>query len=166
MTPKLFLIRHAIAEDRTLFRETGLPDEQRPLTEAGQKKMKKISKKLYSLEPQIEILCQSPLLRSQQTVDILKSDFKKAQVKTLPALQPGSSFRDLLQSLKPLQDNTVALVGHEDHLSQFLCYLLTGTASPTPFYFKKGGIACLSHSEMKAGGFELLWMITPKIWLA
>lgn len=163
--PKLFLIRHAIAEDRVTFRETGRPDNQRPLTDSGRKKMKKISKKLYSLEPVIDILCQSPLLRSQQTVEILKEDYKKAKIKTLSPLEPGSSYHDLLQNLRTFKKQTVALVGHEDHLSQFLCFLLTGVASPTPFYFKKGGVACLTYKEFEPQSFELLWLATPRMWI-
>ncbi len=163
--PKLFLIRHAIAEDRITFRETGLPDKKLPLTEAGRKKMKKISKKLYSLEPTIDIFCQSPLLRSQQTVDVLKEDYKMAKVQTISSLVPGSSHSDLLHNLSAFKKKTIAIVGHEDHLSQFLCYLLTGVATPTPFYFKKGGVACLSFKEFEPLSFELLWLATPKLWI-
>lgn len=161
--PKLFLIRHAIAEDRLIFKATGLSDDQRPLTVDGQKKMKKISKKFQSLAPNIDIFFQSPLTRSQQTVDVLKTFYPQAKVKTLADLAPGSSHSELLDSVQKFKGLNIALVGHEDHLSQFLCFLLTGTSSPSPFCFKKGGIACLSYKSLEPQAFHLEWLTTPKI---
>lgn len=161
--PKLFLIRHAIAEDRLIFQNRGLSDDLRPLTPEGQKKMKKVSKNFQKLCPDIDLFCQSPLTRSKQTVDIVKSFYPKSKVKTLEHLAPGSSHRDLLDSLQKFKGLNLALVGHEDHLSQFLCYLLTGVASPSPFYFKKGGIACLSYKTLEPQSFRLDWLTTPKI---
>ncbi|MBY0386216.1 phosphohistidine phosphatase SixA [bacterium] len=162
--PKLFLIRHAIAEDRLVFQETKLNDDLRPLTQKGREKMERIAKKLYKLHPEIDVLAQSPLVRSQQTVDVLKKFYKKTSVKTLANLAPGSSFKDLLEDLKKFKSANVALVGHEDDLSQFLFFLLTGLRSPSPFHFKKGGIACLEYKKMEPTQFKLQWLVSPKAW--
>lgn len=164
--PKLFLIRHAIAEDRDTFKKTGQSDDQRPLTDFGKKKMQKIAKKLLSLEPDIPLFCQSPLTRSQQTVDVLKKFYLKSKTQTLKSLSPGSSHTDLLEDLKnnPLQNT--ALVGHENHISQLLGFLLTGEPQSRAFLFKKGGIACLEFHKIQAGQFKLLWIVSPKVFLS
>lgn len=164
--PKLFLIRHAIAEDREVFGKSGLPDDQRPLTEDGRSKMQKIAKKLFLQEPDIKIFYQSPLVRSQQTVDVLKEHYKKATVKTLKSLSPGSLTEDLLKDLQQQPPQEMALIGHENHISQCLTFLLTGTTEPNPFLFKKGGIACLEYSKIQAGVFKLKWLVPPKVFLA
>lgn len=163
--PKLFLIRHAIAEDRLEFQKTKLHDDLRPLTSHGQKKMEKIAKKLHKLYPEIDIFVQSPLVRSQQTVEVLKSFYKKSKVKTLTTLAPGSSFKDLLDDLKKFKAMNIALVGHEDDLSQFLFFLLTGLRSPSPFQFKKGGIALLEYEKLELTHFQLHWIVSPKVWI-
>lgn len=163
--PKLFLIRHAIAEDRIEFQKTKLNDDLRPLTGFGQKKMEKIAKKLHKIYPDIDLLAQSPLLRSKQTVDVLKKFYKKANIKTLTGLTPGSSFKDLLDDLKKFSSMNLAIVGHEDDLSQFLSFLITGNRAPSPFRFKKGGIACLEYKKMETTHFELQWIVGPKIWI-
>ncbi len=163
--PKLFLIRHAIAEDREFFKKSGLPDDQRPLTEDGRSKMRKIAKKLFLQEPNIKIFYQSPLVRSQQTVDILKEHYKHATRKTLQSLSPGGPAEELLKDLQQQPAQEMALIGHENHISQCLTYLLTGKTDPNPFLFKKGGIACLEYKKIQAGFFKLKWIVTPKVFL-
>jgi phosphohistidine phosphatase len=164
--PKLFLIRHAIAEDREDFKKSGLPDDRRPLTEVGRKKMHKVASKLFLLEPDIQVFYQSPLVRSQQTVDVLKKHFSKASTDTLSSLSPGSPMEALLKDLQSHLQGESALIGHESHISQFLTYLLTGKTQPNPFLFKKGGIACLEYKKIQAGQFKLKWFVTPKLFLA
>jgi phosphohistidine phosphatase len=164
--PKLFLIRHAIAEDREVFAKSGRTDEQRPLTEDGLSKMHKIAKKLFIQEPDIKIFYQSPLTRSQQTVDVLKEHYKKATVKTLKSLSPGTPTEALLKDLQQQPPQEMALIGHENHISQCLTYLLTGATAPNPFLFKKGGIACLEYKKIQAGFFKLKWIVTPKVFLS
>jgi phosphohistidine phosphatase len=168
--PKLFLIRHAIAEDREDFKKTGLPDSQRPLTKEGQRKMYKIAEKLFLLEPQIEEFYQSPLLRSQQTVQALQKFYTRASIQTLNSLDPETPVENLMNDLQRLSlDKDRALVGHEDHISQFFAYLITGQfntqSKNRAFAFKKGGIACLEYKKARAGQFQLKWFVTPKIFL-
>ena len=64
---KLLLVRHAIAEEREEFERTGEPDDQRPLTSEGRKKMKRAAAGLGELVNKVDILATSPLARAQQT---------------------------------------------------------------------------------------------------
>ena len=163
--PKLFLIRHAIAEDRDVFKKTNQPDSERPLTTDGQKRMKKIAKKLHALEPDIEVIAQSPFTRSQQTAEILSQYYKRSSLREFEELKPTTKHNDLIKRLQPLQGKNVALVGHEPHLTQFLSYLLTGQPKPNVYNLKKGGIACLEYTTFEPEKLKLLWLATPKLLL-
>lgn len=161
---RLFIIRHAIAEDREIFKKTGRPDDERPLTLEGEKKMKAIAKELFEKYPNIDHFVQSPLTRSQQTVAILKKEYKKASVSTSGNLRPDSSFEDLCKELASLKKRKIAIVGHEDHLSHLTCYLLTGKMEGAFLRYKKGGIAELDFvTEIKPGEGHLVWLSTPKL---
>jgi phosphohistidine phosphatase len=161
---KLFIIRHAIAEDRAEFSKTGLPDTQRPLTFEGQKKMKKIAAFFYEKYPDIGHFFQSPLTRSQQTVEILRQEYTKSTVSVTEHLSPGSSFENLVKELKTHRKGDIAIVGHEDHLSHFTCFLMTGKMDGAFLKYKKGGIAVLDFlGDIRPGEGQLQFLITPKL---
>lgn len=165
---RLYIIRHAIAEDREDFaKKTGRPDEERPLTEKGAEKMKKIAQRLAEAAPGIDTFLQSPLVRSQQTVDILVAAYKTPpRVLTSAALKPGSSFDMLIQNLNAAESENLAMVGHETHLSEFTSYLLAGKKEAPFLQFKKGGAACLEfEGRIAAGRVRLLWFAPPKLLL-
>ena len=56
---------------------------------------------------------------------------------------------------------TIALVGHEPHLGDALCYILT--ARREGFYeFKKGGAALIQIADPPTAGVaRLLWVLDP-----
>lgn len=164
MEKKLFIIRHAIAEEREDFAKTGLPDEQCPLTEKGKKKMYEVAAGLLNIESEIEIFYQSPLTRSQQTVDILREHFNTSKVKTLTSLRPTSPFLELVQDLNQYNKSSIAIVGHENHLSELTTFLLLNRLQEPAFRYKKGGIALLKYEDqIIPGKMELKWLATPKI---
>jgi len=69
----LLIIRHAPAQERDEFAATGLPDEQRPLTQRGVKRMTAAGRGLMTLALPVERMVASPLVRACQTADILTS---------------------------------------------------------------------------------------------
>ncbi len=162
--PKLFLIRHAIAEDREVFKKAGLPDSERPLTSHGKTRMKKVAKKLHTLYPEIQTFLQSPLTRAQQTTQILRNFYSQSVTQTISELKPSTTPEKILPILKYYEGKTLAIVGHEPYLSHLLQYLLTGQTTSVPLApLKKGGIACLDNSN--PGKMQLLWLATPKTWV-
>ena len=157
---KLYLIRHAIAEERSDFALTGQPDEKRPLTEKGIEKMKKITQGFYKIEDQIDLIYQSPLTRSQQTAEIIKEFYPDAKLETTEHLSPGFSAKELFSILKKQKLDSVALVGHEPDLGQFLSWLMFRQASDH-FPFKKGGIAKVDFYGNDP--CYLKWFLQPKL---
>jgi phosphohistidine phosphatase len=162
---QLYIMRHAIAEERETFAQSGKADDLRPLTKEGIKKLDQIATKMVALELAPVTLVQSPLKRSQQTVEILAQHFKKAKIKTLESLRPESSFTQLIKDLNHLGKGAHLVVGHETHLSAFTMYLLTGEKLGF-MEFKKAGLACLSYEEkIESQKMRLDWLLTPKVCL-
>jgi phosphohistidine phosphatase len=159
---KLVLVRHAIAEDREEFQSSGEPDEQRPLTGEGRKKMKRAANGLRELVSRVDILATSPLTRAQQTAEILAKRYDDASLTVVDALDPLQPYESFLDWLRRLDDiDTVCAVGHEPHLSGLASWLMTGNEKPF-LEFKKGG-ACLLEFDgvIDKGTAQLRWLLTP-----
>jgi len=157
---KVYLIRHAIAEERHVFAQSGRPDSERPLTSKGRDRMEKSADSLITSEPSIDIFLQSPLVRSQQTVDVLKARYKKAKVITTDLLSPGHSAAKLFEYLESFHgQNSVALVGHEPDMGQFLSWMLFRQATDH-FPMKRGSIAKLDLYQDRR--CYLKWFVRPK----
>lgn len=159
----LLVVRHAIAEDREAFARTGDPDELRPLTPRGRKRMRRAAKGLRTLVPRIDVLATSPLVRAVQTAEIL-ADVYDLELEEVAALEPDASSKSLLGWLeKQDEGSTVAVVGHEPSLSFHVSWLMARSDEPL-VEFKKGG-ACLLrfYDEVFSGGATLLWMATPRL---
>ena len=160
---KLLVIRHAIAEDRDKFAEEGQSDDQRPLTESGERKMKKAAKGLHSVVDGIDHLATSPLTRAGQTADIVSSEFDIGGAEVIPSLVPEAKPEDFAAWLaSQTGKDVIAIVGHEPHLSSLVTWFLTG-APGSRIELKKGG-ACLVEfdSTPTAGSGTLLWLMTPR----
>jgi phosphohistidine phosphatase len=159
---KLLLVRHAIAEDREEFENTGEPDEKRPLTTAGRKKMKRAAAGLRELVPRVDVLATSPLTRAQQTAEVLAKTYVEAAPTVVEALDPMQPYELFLEWLRRLDDvDTVVAVGHEPHLSGLAAWLMTGNEKPF-LEFKKGGTALLEFDGViDRGAAQLRWLLTP-----
>jgi phosphohistidine phosphatase len=161
---KLLIIRHAIAEDREEFAKSGKPDEQRPLTRAGRRKMKEAAKGLRRAVRTIDHLATSPLVRAAQTAEIVSDTWGIGGAEVIPALAPEARPEALAEwAAAHTGHDVVAVVGHEPHLSSLATWLLSGQ-SDSRIDMKKGG-ACLIDmgSELRPGSGTLLWLVTPRL---
>jgi len=158
---QLLVIRHAIAEDRESFAATNQPDDLRPLTKQGIRKMRRAAKGLRRIAPPVTMLATSPFTRAIETADILRDTLDGGPVVILDELTPDSPFESLRARLESLDETgTVAIVGHEPHLSGFVSWLLTGDANPI-LVLKKGGAVLL---DVPAEGRPALrWVLTPRL---
>jgi len=157
---RLLIIRHAIAVERGT---PGIPDDERPLTPEGEKKFKRAAQGLAKASPKPDAILSSPLPRAFRTAEIAAAAFggKLAPLKT-PALV-GGSLEDLKGALASYgADTTVALVGHEPHLSGVLAKLV-GSAASERLSFRKGGAALVEVKGRLDEGGHLLWFLTPKL---
>ena len=146
MALKVLLVRHALAEEREVFRQTGLPDSARPLVVRGERQMKEMAKALRQLVDGVDIIGTSPYVRARQTADILQKYFKRAGLFEMQELTPQTSPLKTLRAIQKIgRAEMVILVGHEPHLGRFLSFVLTGSTRNL-FDIKKGGAALIEFS--------------------
>ena len=158
---ELIVVRHAIALERDLAHQKGIPDSERPLTNEGTIKFEKMAKALQKIEVGVELIVSSKLLRAQQTAKILLKNFPKSESLESHNLSPEKSPQDIVGELETLHHKKIAIVGHEPNLSALTAWLVTKQL--TPFVkFKKGGILKLKFPEkVKEGTGVLTWYLTP-----
>ena len=159
----LYIVRHAIAAER------GAPgyedDSQRPLTDNGRKKMKKISRSLDRLGLQLDVILTSPYVRARDTAKILADRFSMTEkIYFSENLIPPGNFEALVFEIHEKYDlANVALVGHEPMLSSLISWLTTGETEAR-IMLKKGGVAFLSSDSLfQDGRATLQWLLTPAL---
>jgi len=158
----LLVIRHAIAEDRKRYAKAGADDGLRPLTARGRRRMKAGARGLRRVVPGIDLLATSPLVRAEQTAEIVVAAYRELKVVKAPQLAPQASVHALLKWLQERKhDSTIALVGHEPQLGVFVSWMLTGLQESF-VELKKGG-ACLLELEqqVRPGRARLRWSLAP-----
>ncbi len=164
---KLYLIRHAVAEDREEFRSRNSNDELRPLTNKGRKKFSELCVTLHSYFNSVDLTVTSPYTRAKETAEIFVESIGRDEFIEAPELVPHSppvAFAKWLRN-HARSRREVAVIGHEPFLSLFASYLLTGSELPI-LSFKKSGVACLeisTFSEMGPRSAHLAWLISPKL---
>jgi phosphohistidine phosphatase len=154
------LFRHGIAAERD---EWEGPDEARPLTERGAKRVAQAAAGLSRLDVQPTHILSSPLVRAIDTAKIAHRSLRiRTTVRIVDELLPDASPNRLLSILHDLPpESCVLCVGHEPHLGMVASVLLSGRAS-TSFPLKKAG-ACLIElsAPAKSGQGILRWWLTP-----
>ncbi len=157
---KLYIVRHALAEDRLIFSQKGLSDELRPLTPKGADRMREVVSVFKKNEPEINLILTSPLTRCKQTADLFKEFYPKATVLESDNLKPDHSAQKLYEEIQSYDLDSLALIGHEPNLGQFISWLLFRQASDH-FPMKKSGIAKIDL--YKDGRTYLKWLLRPKL---
>jgi phosphohistidine phosphatase len=157
----LYIVRHAIAVER------GSPaypwDDDRPLTPEGMHKFRLAARGLARLDVEVERILSSPLIRAQQTAEILRDALSpELVIDNTPHLKPEAEFADSLSAVSSLDAKSAAIVGHEPHLSGFASYLLAGPRATASLAFRKGAVAFIRFPEEVAPGMGMLeWLIQP-----
>lgn len=119
----LHLLRHAEAE---ALSPSGL-DADRALTEAGQKRMKAVGRAIARMEPHLDAVLVSPLLRARQTADAVAAACRfEGEALVTESLLPGSDPEVLLEEFAASEWRSVLVVGHEPHLGRLFGRLVSG----------------------------------------
>lgn len=148
----LFLIRHAIAEERRV----GLPDAERALTDRGRARFEAVVQSLDRAGFRFDRVYHSPWLRAVQTAELLAPITDGPMVPTEGLAQsPQPTF------FRSLEGENVACVGHEPWMSDAVALLTVGTPDGTWLRFKKGGIAWLRGPSAPAA-MELRALLPPR----
>ncbi len=134
---QLFLIRHAHALD-------GGDDAARPLSEKGREQIKRVAHFLREREEFAPVeFWHSPLVRAVETAELFAHHLRStAPRRKVAGLTPGDDPDEIVQRLVRAP-GSVAIVGHEPHLSALASRLVAGQASPPVFQMKKCSVLAL-----------------------
>jgi phosphohistidine phosphatase len=156
---RLLIIRHAIAVARGT---PGIPDDERPLTPEGRRRFRAAAMGLARIAPRPDAILTSPLPRARQTAEMAAKAWGGPAPRDETAMIQGS-LEELSSVLSDHPtDATIALVGHEPHLSWLLAMLI-GAEDGDRLTFKKGGAACVDLPASLGEGGRLRWFLPPKV---
>lgn len=148
----LYLIRHAIAEER----RAGLLDADRELTDRGRARFASVVDHLQRAGFELDRVYHSPWTRAVQTAEMLAPIHRGALISAEGLAQaPRAEF------FASLTGESVACVGHEPWLSGALSLLTIGDPHGAWLRFKKGGVAWLRGIPRPAQ-MELRALIPPR----
>ena len=154
---ELYLIRHAHA----LAEEV---DPGRPLSPKGRAQVRRLAKFLRGqcgFSP-VEFW-HSPLARSRQTARLLAAAIAPtAKVNEATNLEPEAPPKLVAARLKSVR-RSLALVGHEPHLSLLAALLITGEAKPDVFKLRKSAVLCLDRITPQASAWRVRWLLAPEL---
>jgi phosphohistidine phosphatase len=157
---ELFLLRHAIAVERSLGDDT-----KRPLSREGAEKMRRIAKGMRRLELDFDLILSSPYLRARQTAEIAVRELEaEDKLKVTDHLAADADAAELVSELKTSHRSckSVLLVGHEPFMSELISTLLSGKRG-VPIVMKKGGLCHLTIESLRYGRCARLeWLLTPR----
>jgi phosphohistidine phosphatase len=161
----LYIIRHGLAGEHGTYAN----DAERPLTEEGRRKTRQVAKRLREFGLHFDLLLTSPLVRAQQTAEILEDVGLTAQLQQADFLAPGGSIAawvNWLVAWQPPEKASLAIVGHEPDLSTWAEQLLWGEVRGVLELKKTGviGLKLLDHSAPIAHSV-LFWLTPPRFLL-
>jgi phosphohistidine phosphatase len=154
---RLYLLRHA----KSSWKDTSLPDHDRPLAGRGRRAAKAIARHLreQDLAPQL-VLC-STARRARETLERIQSDLCAATVELEHDLYAASADA-LLERLRRLPDTveSVMLIGHNPGLQDLALDLARSPASDLATKFPTAALATL---EIRTSNWQELDHKTAEI---
>ncbi len=157
---RIYIVRHAWTPEAD---EVIWPDDgQRPLTPEGQKRFDQLAKKLMKRGFYPSAIASSPLVRCQQTAELLLNRLDPgASLTLLDVLAPGATLADVLPWLEHHEPSAeVCLVGHAPDVSALVSEMIGGGHMA----FNKGAVACVEFESIAtAGEGELRWFVNAKM---
>ena len=159
---ELYILRHGIAAEHGT---PGIPDDERPLTPEGRRRMRQIARGLRRLDLRPDRIVTSPLPRASATAEIVAGVLEPEQgLETADVLRAGSDARAIRDWLRQRTEGRLMIVGHDPGLTDLIALLVVGDGPRSRVCeLKKGGIAALRPSDASAGRFELVWVATPRL---
>lgn len=154
---RLILVRHADAE------HAAVSDFERRLTDKGRKQSARLGAFLSRIGIAPERICASPLVRAQETADLLRETMGLGcTVEEDKRLACGMTAEEGCEVLREFDgDGDFVMVGHEPDCSRFLA-ALTGMAGASNVDFKKGAFAVVDVGSPRPGDGVLLAFLPPK----
>lgn len=160
----LFLVRHAHAV-------AGEQDAARPLSPRGIEDTRKLAAFFQQNGVFAPVqLWHSPLRRARETAELLVRELKlEGVLMETVGLQPEDDPAEIAERVSKFSGtDSVAIVGHEPHLSALATMLIRGKSLPVAFELKKGGVIALEridevHKKTGLPRWVVRWQISPRL---
>lgn len=159
----IYFIRHGIAADPSEYEY----DRDRPLTDKGREKTERVAEKIGQIGVKFDLILTSPLVRAQQTAQILLEIGLTNLVEEFVPLSPGGNLQEFLQTWSESDygktEGAIALVGHQPDLTDWAEQLIWGEIGEK-LILKKAGIIGLSVPPVASplGQSQLFLLTSPK----
>ena len=159
---KIYLIRHGIAELRTIDKR----DSERMLSRKGIIKTQKVARKIANLDIKFDTIISSPYRRAKETAIILQQAQLAKDIIEHSALMPEGNIMEWINWLQTAGysiNSAICLVGHQPNLTQWAELLIWGN-SKGKIPLKKAGIIGLELNNITSplGEAELFLLTAPK----
>ncbi len=146
-------MRHGPAED---YAPSGR-DFDRALTSSGRDRVRSVAQKLAEMDEMPKLVIASPLVRAQQTAEIVAKELKTAPIETERDLAPGGDGVTFVRSAATLGRKRLMIVGHEPDLSDLVSQLLGA-----PFGFDMLKAMVVGLRLVPSEKTELRFVLDPK----
>ena len=156
---ELLAIRHAIAVDRT----DEVADADRPLTDDGRRRFRKVVRGLRRLDLRVDRILTSPWRRAAETAELAIPLLRIGGGTEVTPLLAQAPTAELISQLAGYTVARIAVIGHEPWLGELLAMLLHGERRyGEALPLKKGGVAHLDGAATPAG-MHLRALVPPKL---
>lgn len=158
LTTRLYIIRHAIAEDVSPEGD----DFSRRLTRKGSRRFARLVKRLARAGMEVDAIATSPLVRTRETAEILSAGLPgRPPVVVVEALAPGSDWHRIVEWTVAQDAGTVAWVGHSPCVGRLVAASIgDGSAAVR---MEKGAVASISFADGLGHPGELEWLAVPDL---
>lgn len=160
---RILLVRHGPAGSADAKRWPD--DRERPLSPIGRKRTRKAARGIARLEPRIDLIWTSPLVRARETAERLAAAYASPPPKivVVEALAPGTdAMRELTSESRRSPGAVLALVGHEPDLGTLAGRLVGRETGALPL--KKAGACRIDIAGLVRGGAGTLeWFLPPRV---
>jgi len=152
------LVRHGIAEEPSI----AVSDSARRLTAEGRAVTDRLAAVLSRCCPRFDLLVCSPLVRAEETADVLAARLVCDRRIVEPLLVPEASPKLALEWLAALREARVLVVGHEPCLSSLIGLALG--CSPTAIAMPRSGACRLQFvPSVRPSAGVLCWHLDPVV---
>jgi len=158
----LYLVRHAeaVPVGGAITR-----DAERPLSPDGEMHARRMAGVLARIDPSVNLVLASPLLRARQTAMIFQEVLPaRPEVLVTENLSPGFRSSTLAEEAASFRDRgSVMAIGHQPDMTKFIAWLVAD-GSPAAIWLPPAGMAgILLEGSPTEPDASLRWLLTPDL---